>query len=90
MEEEDELLEPVSPTAQCFNTSALSISVIAVVEFEIPIDEAKIMCYAKDFIPLNPLFSSIMVLSQTPHCLLLFYGSLVSIIPSYIDFFSLY
>uniref|UniRef100_A0A9I9DI45 Diacylglycerol O-acyltransferase n=1 Tax=Cucumis melo TaxID=3656 RepID=A0A9I9DI45_CUCME len=61
MEEEDELLEPVSPTAQCFNTSALSISVIAVVEFEIPIDEAKIMCYAKDFIPLNPLFSSIMV-----------------------------
>ncbi|KAA0031540.1 O-acyltransferase WSD1-like [Cucumis melo var. makuwa] len=64
MEEEDELLEPVSPTAQCFNTSALSISVIAVVEFEIPIDEAKIMCYAKDFIPLNPLFSSIMTVND--------------------------
>ncbi|KAL0559934.1 hypothetical protein IC582_000317 [Cucumis melo] len=60
-EEDDELLEPVSPTAQCFNSSSLSISVIVVLEFEIPIDEAKIMCYAKDLIPLNPLFSSIMV-----------------------------
>ncbi|KAE8645785.1 hypothetical protein Csa_017199 [Cucumis sativus] len=60
-EEEEELLEPVSPTAQCFNSSALSISVIAVLEFEIPIDEVQIMCYAKDLIPLNPLFSSIMV-----------------------------
>ncbi|XP_038886812.1 O-acyltransferase WSD1-like isoform X2 [Benincasa hispida] len=60
-EQEDEWLEPVSPTAQFFNTSALSISVIAVLEFEIPIDEAKIMSYAKDLIPLNPLFSSIMV-----------------------------
>ena len=72
-EEEEELLEPVSPTAQCFNSSALSISVIAVLEFEIPIDEVQIMCYAKDLIPLNPLFSSIMVLSQTSpfNCLLL-------------------
>ncbi|XP_038888791.1 O-acyltransferase WSD1-like [Benincasa hispida] len=60
-EQEDELLEPVSPVAQCFNTSVLSISVIVVLEFEIPIDEAKIMSYAKDLIPLNPLFSSIMV-----------------------------
>ena len=66
MEEEDEFLEPMSPTAQCLNTSSLSISVIAVLEFEIPIDEAKIICYAKDFIPLNSLFSSITVLSQTP------------------------
>ncbi|XP_022952996.1 O-acyltransferase WSD1-like [Cucurbita moschata] len=58
---EDELLQPVSPTAQSMNSFVRSISLIAVLEFEIAIDEHKFMSFAKDLIHLNPLFTSIMV-----------------------------
>ena len=61
---EDELLEPVSPIAQHMNSSVLSVSIIAVLEFEIAIDELKFMSFPNHLIRLNPLFTSIMVHSQ--------------------------
>jgi hypothetical protein len=57
-------LEPVSPTGQYFNSSALSISIIAVLESEVPINDENAMSLLKDvFLPINPRFSSIMVRS---------------------------
>ncbi|KAL4620428.1 hypothetical protein ACB092_06G153100 [Castanea dentata] len=59
----EEGLEPVSPTGQYFNSSVLSVSIIAVMEFEIPINNLpSIMSLLKDvFLPINPRFSSIMI-----------------------------
>ncbi|KAM3697444.1 hypothetical protein ACB098_06G113100 [Castanea mollissima] len=59
----EEGLEPVSPTGQYFNSSVLSVSIIAVMEFEIPINNLpSIMSLLNDvFLPINPRFSSIMV-----------------------------
>ncbi|KAF3444103.1 hypothetical protein FNV43_RR13793 [Rhamnella rubrinervis] len=57
-------MEPVSPTGQYFNSSVLSISILAVLEFEIPITiiDAQAFSLLKDvFLPINPRFSSIMV-----------------------------
>ncbi|KAM1761134.1 hypothetical protein ACFX11_003943 [Malus domestica] len=54
--------EPVSPTGQCLNTSVLSMSVLGVLESEVPIDESKIMSFLQDvFLHINPRFCSIMV-----------------------------
>ncbi|KAL1821647.1 hypothetical protein ACET3Z_016516 [Daucus carota] len=53
---------PVSPTGQYFNSSVLSISVLSVLESEIPIDDSLALTLLKDlFLPINPRFSSIMV-----------------------------
>ncbi|KAK1405303.1 O-acyltransferase WSD1 [Heracleum sosnowskyi] len=53
---------PVSPTGQYFNSSVLSISVLSVLESEIPIDDSPTLALLKDlFLPINPRFSSIMV-----------------------------
>ncbi|KAH7533361.1 hypothetical protein FEM48_Zijuj04G0122700 [Ziziphus jujuba var. spinosa] len=63
MEFED-LVEPVSPTGQYFNNSTLSISILGVLESEIPIDitDAQVLSLLKDvFLPINQRFSSIMV-----------------------------
>ncbi|KAL9342886.1 hypothetical protein Peur_063317 [Populus x canadensis] len=61
-EEEEEVTEPVSPTGQYFNSSVLSICVLAVLESEVPIDDSLTMPLLKDvFLPINPRFSSIMV-----------------------------
>lgn len=58
-----EMSEPVSPTGQYFNTSVLSISLICILEFENPIDDAsRLALYIIDvFLPINHRFSSIMV-----------------------------
>ncbi|KAI9176796.1 hypothetical protein LWI28_025885 [Acer negundo] len=57
-----ELEEPVSPTGQYFNSSVLSICVLAVLESEIPVDDSSTMSLLQDvFLPINPRFSSIMV-----------------------------
>ncbi|KAL3323156.1 hypothetical protein AABB24_040323 [Solanum stoloniferum] len=66
VEEEDDDDEtssfPVSPTGQYFTSSVMSISVICVLESEIPIDDSCTVTLLKDvFIPINPRFSSIMV-----------------------------
>lgn len=54
--------EPVSPTGQYFNSSALSICILAVLESEIPIDDSTALPLLNNvFLPINPRFSSIMV-----------------------------
>ena len=64
MEHNKEGLAPASPSAQYLNNSVLSISIIAVLETEIPFNDVHIMQILKDvFLPINPRFSSIMVLS---------------------------
>ncbi|XP_048232284.1 wax ester synthase/diacylglycerol acyltransferase 4 isoform X2 [Ricinus communis] len=61
-QEEEIIVEPVSPTGQYFNSSVLSICVLGVLESEIPIDDSPTMTLLQDvFLPINPRFSSIMV-----------------------------
>lgn len=60
---EAEETEPVSPSGQYLNSSALSLSVLGVLESEIPIDDSQCFSLLKDiFLPINPRFSSIMVI----------------------------
>ncbi|XP_010272425.1 PREDICTED: O-acyltransferase WSD1-like [Nelumbo nucifera] len=54
--------EPVTPTGQFFNSSVLSVCILAALEIEIPIDDSPTITLIKDmFLPINPRFSSIMV-----------------------------
>lgn len=65
----DEESQPVSPTGQYFNSSVLSVCVLGVLEFEVPIqeDDSLTLKLLKDvFLPINPRFSSIMVWKSTP------------------------
>ncbi|KAM0938325.1 putative O-acyltransferase, WSD1, O-acyltransferase WSD1 [Dioscorea sansibarensis] len=58
MEEE----EPVSPTGQYFNSSVLSVSILAFFESDKPInDSPAIITLENSFLPVNSRFSSIMV-----------------------------
>ncbi|XP_009335177.2 wax ester synthase/diacylglycerol acyltransferase 11-like [Pyrus x bretschneideri] len=62
--EEDEVvvLEPVSPTAQYFTSSVLSVSNIGVMELENPLSESQAISLLKTlFLPISPRFSSIVV-----------------------------
>ncbi|XP_076941112.1 wax ester synthase/diacylglycerol acyltransferase 4-like [Bidens hawaiensis] len=60
--EDAKMSEPVSPTGQYFNSSALSVSVISILEFENPIDDSSSLALINNvFLPINPRFSSIMV-----------------------------
>ncbi|XP_054819689.1 wax ester synthase/diacylglycerol acyltransferase 4-like [Prosopis cineraria] len=53
---------PVSPVGQYFNSSALCIYIIGVLEFQVPLDESQaIPLLQRLFLPINPRFSSIMV-----------------------------
>ncbi|KAI6693959.1 hypothetical protein NL676_021669 [Syzygium grande] len=62
---EDEGLEPVSPIGQYFNSKVLSVSVLGMLELEIPINDSRAMLLIKDvFLPINPRFSSIMVVGK--------------------------
>ncbi|KAE8660901.1 putative Bifunctional methylthioribulose-1-phosphate dehydratase/enolase-phosphatase E1 2 [Hibiscus syriacus] len=62
VEENDEYSEPVSPTGQYFNSSVLSICVLAVLDSDIPIDDSPTLSLLRDvFLPINPRFSSVMV-----------------------------
>ncbi|KAF5179767.1 O-acyltransferase wsd1, partial [Thalictrum thalictroides] len=60
---EEELAdEPVSPTGQYFNSLALSVSIIAVLELEIPFNESFTFPFLQNLlVRINPRFSSIMV-----------------------------
>lgn len=61
--------EPVSPSSQYLRSSALSLTIIAVMESEIPIDDSMAYTLLNDlFLPINPRFSSLMVdlLSLSP------------------------
>ncbi|KAL2496858.1 O-acyltransferase (WSD1-like) family protein [Forsythia ovata] len=54
--------EPVSPTGQYFTSSVISVSVIGVLELQVPIDDSQTETLIKHvFLPINPRFSSIMV-----------------------------
>ena len=70
-------LWPASPSAQYYNSSVLSVSIMGVMETEVPItiNHARAMLLLKDvFLPINPRFSSIMVLSLSLSlCYLLFF-----------------
>ncbi|KAM7498099.1 hypothetical protein LguiA_022513 [Lonicera macranthoides] len=60
--EDEEVVAPVSPTGQYLASSVLSLTIIAVLELEGPvIDYSRILSFLKDFLPINPRFSSIMV-----------------------------
>ncbi|TQD75019.1 hypothetical protein C1H46_039459 [Malus baccata] len=62
MEVWEEELEPVSPNGHYFNSSVLSISVLGVLEFEIPIEDSQTLSLLENvFLPINPRFSSIMI-----------------------------
>lgn len=64
-EEEEEWLFPVSPTGQYFNSSVLSICVLAVLDFEHPIDDSLAIPLIRNlFLPINPRFSSIMIIDE--------------------------
>ncbi|XP_011001811.1 PREDICTED: O-acyltransferase WSD1-like isoform X1 [Populus euphratica] len=60
--QDQEISEPVSPSGQFLSSSILSLSIIAVMEFEAPFDNSQAIPFLKDvFLPINPRFSSIMV-----------------------------
>nr|GEV26538.1 O-acyltransferase WSD1-like [Tanacetum cinerariifolium] len=60
--EDVEMSEPVSPIAQYFNSSTLSVSIIGILEFENPFDDSSSLTLINNvFLPINPRFSSIMV-----------------------------
>ncbi|GAB4832009.1 hypothetical protein Ancab_006026 [Ancistrocladus abbreviatus] len=65
-EERREVLEPVSPTGQYFSSSVLSISILGILEFDTPIDDSSpTIPFLQDaFLPVNPRFSSIMVVDK--------------------------
>ncbi|XP_047312908.1 wax ester synthase/diacylglycerol acyltransferase 11-like [Impatiens glandulifera] len=58
---------PASPNAEYYNSSALSVAIIAVMEMELPYDHhhfPAIHLLSHSFLPINPRFSSIMVESD--------------------------
>ncbi|KAL0444320.1 UNVERIFIED_CONTAM: O-acyltransferase WSD1 [Sesamum latifolium] len=62
LEQQEEVLEPMSPSAQYLKSSVLSLTILGVLESEVPIDDSMTMPLLKDvFLPINPRFSSIMV-----------------------------
>jgi hypothetical protein len=64
MELNEGLMEPVSPSGQYFNSCVLSVSILAVLEIEVPITDIRVHATSllKDlFLPINPRFSSVMV-----------------------------
>lgn len=66
--DEGESSEPVSPTGQYFNSSVLSICVLAVLDSDIPIDDSPALALLKDvFLPINPRFCSLMVYIYVLH-----------------------
>ncbi|WVZ15413.1 hypothetical protein V8G54_012979 [Vigna mungo] len=60
---EEEIMEPVSPTGQYLTSSSLSIYILAVMETELPIidDSQTLPLLHNLFLPINPRFSSIMI-----------------------------
>ncbi|WCJ30793.1 O-acyltransferase (WSD1-like) family protein [Euphorbia peplus] len=63
---EEETLEAVSPIGQYLSSSYLSFSIICVLESEIPLDiDSQAFSLVRDvFLPINPRFSSIMVVNN--------------------------
>jgi len=71
-----EVEEPVSPPGQYFNSSVICSYVFGFLEIAIPIDDSKTISLLQDvFLPINPRFSSIMVLFSSILHLILIFGS---------------
>ncbi|KAI3947343.1 hypothetical protein MKW92_015432 [Papaver armeniacum] len=65
IDEEDEDLVPATPTGQYYSSSSLSMTILAVLESEIPIDDSQTMSLLKNvFLPINPRFSSLLVTGE--------------------------
>lgn len=65
-EEEEEESSPVSPLGQYLNSSVLSLTLYAVLEFKVPVNDLPISLVSDHFLPITPRFSSIMVRSAQP------------------------
>ncbi|KAI3948612.1 hypothetical protein MKW92_011232 [Papaver armeniacum] len=65
--EGDEEMEPCTPTGQYYSSSSLSVCILAVLEWEVPVnDDSQIMSLIQDvFLPINPRFSSILVTGKS-------------------------
>ncbi|PIN14798.1 hypothetical protein CDL12_12572 [Handroanthus impetiginosus] len=62
VEEGHEVLEPMSPSSQYLKNSVLSLTILGVLESQMPIDDSMTMPLLKEvFLPINPRFSCIMV-----------------------------
>ncbi|KAK1285353.1 hypothetical protein QJS10_CPB20g01757 [Acorus calamus] len=62
---EDEEEEPVSPTGQYLNSSALCVCILCVFESDVPIDDSQTFPLLDTlFLPINPRFSSVMVKNE--------------------------
>ncbi|CAL5185770.1 unnamed protein product [Lathyrus oleraceus] len=62
---DEEIEEPVSPTGQYLNSSSLCVSILGILESEIPIDDHQTLSLLHNmFLPINTRFSSIMVNDQ--------------------------
>lgn len=62
---DEEIEEPVSPTGQYLNSSSLCVSILGILESEIPIDDHQTLSLLQNmFLPINTRFSSIMVIHQ--------------------------
>ncbi|KAK9757495.1 hypothetical protein RND81_01G166100 [Saponaria officinalis] len=59
--EVDEGEEPVSPTGLYFNSKSMSVCILAILEFAVPIDDLRVFPLLRDvFLSINPRFSSVM------------------------------
>ncbi|RZC65355.1 hypothetical protein C5167_009041 [Papaver somniferum] len=65
--EGDEEMEPCTPTGQYYSSSSLSVCILAVLEWEVPVDDdSQIKSLLQDvFLPINPRFSSILVTGKS-------------------------
>ncbi|KAF3444150.1 hypothetical protein FNV43_RR13840 [Rhamnella rubrinervis] len=60
--EEEKILGPVSPMGQFMNSSVLCVSILAVMEIEVPISEVELKSVVHHvLLPVNPRFSSVMI-----------------------------
>lgn len=61
---EEETFVPVSPNGQCLTTSAFTLTVLAVFEFQVPIHDLQTISMLETlFLPINYRFSSVLVFS---------------------------
>ncbi|KAI3854223.1 hypothetical protein MKW98_024646 [Papaver atlanticum] len=60
-------MEPCTPTGQYYSSSSLSVCILAVLEWDVPVDDdSQIMSLIQDvFLPINPRFASILVTGKS-------------------------
>ncbi|KAF6175707.1 hypothetical protein GIB67_022709 [Kingdonia uniflora] len=59
-EKQEELLPPLSPLSRCLNSSTIPLTILAVFEFEVPVQESHCLEFLEyHFVPCTPHFSSV-------------------------------